>query len=672
MPTITDSIGRVLAGRYRVESALGTGASAHVYAAWDITLRRRVAIKMLHPALAEDGSFLRRFRAEAQASASLAHPHVLAVFDWGQDEGGGPFVVLEHLGGGSLRDLLDADRRLSVPQAVAIGLEAAEGLAYAHARGFIHRDVKPANLLFDEDGRIRVADFGLARALAEAAWTEPAGALLGTARYVAPEQAEGKAVDGRTDVYALALVLYEAVTGIVPFSGDSTVAMVMARVGSPLPGHDALGSLSGLLTEAAAPHIEERLDAADFARRLAELALTLPAPERLVLVGPSGRGIAPREAPPADMTVLGRRPEANGVVATEVGAEASGGITDVLAFAEAVGVADAATSAGDSSARRNGPAPRGSSSGRHSRQQATKGDHGDAKRPRSWRRLLVVSAVILVLAAAALFVVQTKVFTPSHRVPSILGLTVARADSALHADHLAVSVIDRRAKVGTVAGDILTQVPSAGASMKEGTTVSVVLSSGPPPVTVPALAAVTGGCPAVASLLLAANLVGACTSNSSISVPEGQVISSSPTGSAPYGSTITVSVSSGLPSEAIPSLDGMTCQGATTALAAAHLQAQCAQAYSTTGVAVGDVSGWSPQSAAPYNSTVSVTISEGPPPVTVPNLLHDRVDQAQTALQNAGLVLGSIYGPGPGRVFQSDPAMGQSVPAGTQVNIYTQ
>jgi serine/threonine protein kinase len=204
MATSTESIGRVLARRYRIESALGRGTSATVYAAWDVVLQRRVAIKVLHPGLAGDKSFLRRFRYEAQSAAQLTHPHVLAVYDWGEDDRG-PFLVLEYLGGGSLRDLLDNGRRVSVAQAAALGVQAAEALAYAHGRGFVHRDIKPANLVFDEDGRLRVADFGLARALAEAAMTEPSGATVGTARYAAPEQALGHPVDGRADVYALGL-----------------------------------------------------------------------------------------------------------------------------------------------------------------------------------------------------------------------------------------------------------------------------------------------------------------------------------------------------------------------------------------------------------------------------------------------------------------------------------
>ena len=183
---------------------------------------------------------------------------MLRVFDWGDDTDG-PYLVLEYLGGGSLRDLLDRDIRLSLSQAAQLGTEVAQGLAYAHLRGLVHRDIKPANLLFDEEGRVRVADFGVARALAEAAWTEPAGAMIGTARYISPEAAEGKPVDGRADVYSLALVLYEAVTGVVPFVKDTTMGTLAARIGQPLPHNDLLGPLDDVLARAAAPDVASRL-----------------------------------------------------------------------------------------------------------------------------------------------------------------------------------------------------------------------------------------------------------------------------------------------------------------------------------------------------------------------------------------------------------------------------
>ena len=280
---IVDHVGRVLGDRYRLVAPVGTGASAHVFVADDVALRRRVAVKVLHAALADDESFLRRFRAEAQAAAALNHPHIMRVFDWGEADDG-PYVVLEHLAGGSVRDLLDRGARLTPEQAAHIGLQAARGLEHAHRRGLVHRDIKPANLLFDDEGRLCIADFGLARALAEAAWTEPAGAVLGTARYASPEQAQGASVDGRADVYALALVLVEAVTGTVPFAADTTIATLMARVGATLDPPEELGPLGPVLQQATAPEPADRLDAAGLVAALEKVAAELPTPEPLPVV----------------------------------------------------------------------------------------------------------------------------------------------------------------------------------------------------------------------------------------------------------------------------------------------------------------------------------------------------------------------------------------------------
>src|SRR3954454_23995710 len=241
MSRMSTEIGRVLGGRYRIVAPIGMGASAQVFLADDAKLRRRVAVKMLHDALSGDNDCLRRFRAEAQSVAQLSHPNVMAVFDWGDDDV--PFLVTEYLAGGRLRALLDRGATLSTSQALTVGLEAARALDFAHRRGFVHRDIKPANLLFGEEGRLRIADFGLARALAEAAWTEPQGAVLGTARYASPEQATGEQLTGRADVYSLALVLIEAVTGTVPFAGDTTLGTLMARVDKPLVVPESLGPL---------------------------------------------------------------------------------------------------------------------------------------------------------------------------------------------------------------------------------------------------------------------------------------------------------------------------------------------------------------------------------------------------------------------------------------------
>ena len=283
MTRMNDQIGRVLAGRYRLLAPIGAGASAQVFLAEDTRLRRRVAVKLLHESYAGDEAFIRRFRSEAQTAAGLNHPNLLAVYDWGEDEV--PFLVTEFIGGGSLRAMLDQGHRLSLSQATLIGLETARGLDHAHRQGLVHRDLKPANLLFGEDERLRIADFGLARALADAAVTEPSGAVLGTARYASPEQAQGRPLSGASDVYSLALVLIEAVTGHVPFSVDTTIGTLMARVGEPIPVTSRLEVLQPILQAAGAIEPEDRPDAARLATMLVKASEQLERPDPLPLAG---------------------------------------------------------------------------------------------------------------------------------------------------------------------------------------------------------------------------------------------------------------------------------------------------------------------------------------------------------------------------------------------------
>jgi serine/threonine-protein kinase len=267
-----------------LHNAIGSGASGRVYVADDQRLRRRVAVKVLHSALADDAAFLRRFRAEAQLAASLRHSNIVTVYDWGEDDV--PFMVLELLEGGSLRSMLDRGTLLTVAQAARIGRDVASALEYAHARDVLHRDVKPANLLFDEHGVVRVADFGLARALAEASWTEPAGGVLGTARYASPEQASGLQLDARSDLYSLALVLVESVTGRVPFAADTTIGTLTARTQRPLVAPQELGSLAPVIDRAGRLEPDDRYpDAATMRQALADVGETLPPPGPLVLAG---------------------------------------------------------------------------------------------------------------------------------------------------------------------------------------------------------------------------------------------------------------------------------------------------------------------------------------------------------------------------------------------------
>jgi serine/threonine-protein kinase len=633
-----------------------------VFKAEDLALERYVAVKLLHPELAEDPTFLHRFRAEARSVASLNHPFVLRVFDWGEDAEG-PYLVLEYLVGGSLRHLLDRGYRLTHAQAATVGAQAAEGLAYAHSRGLVHRDIKPANLLFDEEGRVRVADFGVARALADTTWTER-GAMIGTVRYAAPEQAQGQPLDGRADVYALALVLYEAVSGVVPFVADTTLATLMARVGAALPNHEALGPLDNVLVRACAPERDARLSAAGLAARLDALASALPTPAPLPLDIP-----AAALARPPRRTSTPSYPDASGEETLQVvrglptarTAPGTGTWSDTVVPASGHQVFDVELL--------ERPAP-------------TSGPPAAASSPkrRRWGRWAVAALVVAALAAAGIYIAdRAKLFTPSHPVPNLLGATLASAHRSVARLHFHVSAQRPRYSITVPEGAVISQQPRAGVSLKEGSTIEVVPSKGLPPETIPSLSGLD--CTGAQRVLTVANLVGTCPTSAaaySTTVPQGQVISWSYNGAtnptvAPYHSTIVIAISQGLPPVTIPSVAGQSYAQAQAALQAAGLQSTESQQTSTT-VPAGQVTGTNPAAGAtvPHGSTVTVYVSTGPPLVAVPSLDKDTVAQATAALNAVGLKLGSVYGPSGGKVFASNPSSGTTVQIGSSVSIYVQ
>src|SRR5260370_7465078 len=218
----------VLSKRYEVQRGIARGGMAEVYLARDQLLDRPVAVKVLFAEYARDQSFVERFRREAQSAASLNPPNIVAIYDWGQERGT-YFIVMEYVRGRSLRDVVQVNGAFSARRTAEIGAEIAGALEFAHRNGVVHRDVKPGNVLVTADGDIKVTDFGIARAGTSEALTQT-GAVMGTAAYFSPEQAQGLPVDGRSDVYSLGVVLYEMVTGAPPFTGESPVAVAYKHV----------------------------------------------------------------------------------------------------------------------------------------------------------------------------------------------------------------------------------------------------------------------------------------------------------------------------------------------------------------------------------------------------------------------------------------------------------
>lgn len=610
---VADLTGRVLASRYRVLAPIGAGASGRVYVADDVRLRRRVAVKVLHAGLADDRGFLRRFRAEAQVAASLHHPNIMAVYDWGDDEV--PFMVLELLQGGSLRSLLDAGARCTPAQATHVGRQVTAALEYAHARGLVHRDVKPANLLFDEHGIVRVADFGLARALAEASWTEPAGAVVGTARYAAPEQATGAPLDGRADLYALAVVLAEAVTGSVPAVADTAIGTLAVRTHTALVAPPELGRLGPVVERAGRPDPDERYpDAATMGAALADAARAL--------------------APPTPLPLAGLGGEINLVDPTQVGRSAA--LFDQDAPDEP---------AGPPPVVRIGRAPGA----------------------RRYVGAFVALAVVLALVAGGVAIASTGGGTVG--VPSVVGLTSDQATRRLADVGLGIRVVTRRSD--DPADVVLAQRPRAGGFVDDGTTVDLVVSRGPPTVTVPDLA----GRPSADARaeLEGAGFVVAESPVFDDGVPAGAVVATEPAiGTAVLPeSQITLVVSDGPAPVEVPGVAGRTYDEAVQALAGARLAATRADDEFSSTVEAGKVIGTNPAAgtSVPRDSTVAVVVSKGPELVEVPPLVGLTLEAAQAALQARGFEVDTVsYLPGR-LVRSSNPGAGSKVGRGTEVTL---
>lgn len=683
MSRLAEQVGRVLGGRYRLIAPIGMGASAQVFLADDVRLRRRVAVKMLHAALADDHDFLRRFRAEAQAAAALNHPHVMSVYDWGQDDV--PYLVLEYLEGGSLRAMLDRGNRLTPSQALRVGLEAGRALEYAHHRGLIHRDIKPANLLFDDDGRLRIADFGLARALAEAAWTEPQGAMLGTARYASPEQARGERLDGRADVYSLALVLVEAVSGEVPFASDTTIGTLMARVHQPMPVDANLGPLQPVLERAGTPDPAERLDAHDLITALFDVEPALPRPQPLPLAGTAA------DDPDAvfidhDPTAMGPTPRARGatmaVSAAELLEDDTLETSNATTSSDTPGPADPAIAGAnrdDDTALDTEPggwsvADAGAGAGDRDGSAATPPPEARTHL-RRWPYLLGV-VVLLVAAGIGIWLGLIRGSTPAHPVPAqLIGLTEPQAKARVAALGWKWPVhVTHGRKDGSVVGTVIATRPRPRAKLAEGHTLTVVVSEGNTLVTIPTdlvgkpLSQATSEL-AVPHLLLRANP----TYQYDERAPRGTVlkVGAGTPKRLPKGATVTLVVSNGPAPRTVPPSQGASPQTVVAQLDAIGLVAKSTSDYSES-VPKGAVIGTNPPASAQVarGSTVAVVVSLGPRPVTVPSLQGiTTLDAAINALRNVGLVPGEAQGPLTGTPKAFTPGSGATVAQGTRVDI---
>ncbi|WP_226963869.1 Stk1 family PASTA domain-containing Ser/Thr kinase [Nostocoides sp. F2B08] len=626
-------------GRYRIVGHIARGGMATVYEALDTRLDRHVALKVMHPALAADDTYVARFAREARSAARLSHPNIVAVHDQGEDDGR-IFLVMELVRGRTLRQVLDEDGALSPRAALDIAAPLADALAAAHAAGLIHRDIKPENVIIREDGVVKVTDFGLARAVTSETATSATDALLGTVSYLAPEQVESGRVDARSDVYAAGLVIFEMLTGTKAFTGDNPMYVAYQHVhgGVPVPSSRA-------------PEVPEPLDA------LVDLATSREPMERPADGAALGQAIRSararltedqlddRPTGPAAAVAYASSPTqimAHRTAAPDPAGQPDPGATPVVPLVVRPG--------GEVVPREQLPDHAPEPVGSHRRRGLV---------------LALVTAVLLAAAGAGAWWFLVGPGSPTT-VPVVAVLDYDEAVATLRTAELGAvreDVYDETIPVGQV----VSTDPLAGREVRRGTDVAVRVSLGPERYAVPALV----GTPAdAAGQVLEETMLalGEVTEAYSEEVEAGVVVSVDPTEGTELrrGDPVALVVSKGREPIPVPALAGESVEDATSAVEDAGLVISVAEARFSDSVASGRVISQTPAEGSLFRGdTVTVVPSKGPETVEMPNLVGKQLQEAEAELEALGLqvdverALGGFF----------NTVRAQSEEAGTRVRV---
>jgi beta-lactam-binding protein with PASTA domain/predicted Ser/Thr protein kinase len=630
--------GHIIDGRYRVLHRLGAGGMADVYLAQDQQLDREIALKLLHRRFAEDPGFVERFRREAQAAASLQHPNVVSVFDRGSVEGT-YYIAMEYLEGRTLKRLIREEAPLETNRAIDLTVQMLKAARFAHRRGVIHRDLKPHNVIVDDNDHVKVTDFGIARAGASD-MTET-GSIMGTAQYLSPEQAQGHAVSAPSDLYSIGIVLYEMLTGRVPFDGESPVSIALKHVSeSPIPPSQINPEIPSALEQVVMWALNK-----DPADRPADADQFIMALEQVrdALAAPAG-----------ETTASMRAIAAGGALIPAAGYPHTG----VVPASEAAGAYHGAV----------GVAYNGDRLDRYDDDDRNDRRKGSPVWP--W----IVALLLLLLiggGVAAFLLTRTKKAT----VPTVVYLPLSAAQNRIQDAGFTPNVIYQTANYSS--GEVIAQSPLGNARVKSGTTVTLTVSNGPGSTVVPTVSQLS---PAAAKAQLTQNglKISRTVAQTSTNIPQGEVIGTTPGAGASVGkgTAVILTVSSG---ESVPNVVGDNYGDAQAALSNfTNAGTQVIPRYQTTTTAQPDtVISQSPPANQPLpkGASIILTVAKAPTTVKVPRVVGETPSAAAGTLGGLGLNVNEIpkttRNPAMvGLVVKQFPTSNSVVKKGIVMNIY--